>query len=70
MPIGGCGNTIRCLIFDSVISPPFRSALRRIFEHDDSPGKTMVLCVSRIHSVESRLEGVGYFHGRDTYPLQ
>jgi hypothetical protein len=43
--------------YDVEVDHAHRSALRRIFEHDDSPGKTMVLCVSRIHSVESRLEG-------------
>ena len=31
-----------------------RSALRKIFEHDDTPAKTMVLCVSKVFAHEDQ----------------
>lgn len=43
------GALLKC----HMLSSPSRSALRKVYEHDDTPAKTMVLCVCKINTLST-----------------
>lgn len=44
-----CDAPLKCHMLSSLS----RSALRKVYEHDDTPAKTMVLCVCKVNTLST-----------------